>query len=289
MLINTTIMVLPDKWYNTINIKEVECVKIAVLVKQVPATDKVKIDLETGTMVRSAMDAELNPLDMYAVEEAVRTKEKLGDDTEIEVISMGPPMAVDVIKDAISMGCDKGCLVSDRAFAGADTFATAYVLSKAIEKLGEFDVILTGERATDGETGQVGPSIGAQLDIPVLTYVSKIEKISGGKIQVQRAIEGGHEVLEASLPALVSVVKEINEPRVPNFKGKMKAKKAEIPTLTASDIGADSLRIGLNGSPTRVVKIFYPKLSRGGKIVSGKDPDKAVDELIKFLREKSVV
>lgn len=263
--------------------------KIAVLVKQVPATDKVKMDEETGTMVRSAMEAELNPLDMYAVEEAVRMKEKMGQDTKVTVISMGPPMAKDAIKDAISMGCDEGFLVSDRAFAGADTLATAYTLSKTLEKLGNFDLIFTGERATDGETGQVGPSVAAQLGIVALTYVSAIKELSPSKIVVERAIEGGHEILEAELPVLLSVVKEINEPRVPNLAGKIRAKNTEIPILTANDISVDKDKIGLKGSPTRVVKIFYPKLSRSGKIIYAKDPEKAVDELLSFLREKEIV
>ncbi len=263
--------------------------KIAVLVKQVPATDKVKMDEETGTMVRSAMEAELNPLDMYAVEEAVRTKERIGGETEISVISMGPPMAKDAIKDAIAMGCDKGYLISDRAFAGADTLATAYTLSAALKKLGPFDIIFTGERATDGETGQVGPSVAAQLGITAITYVSKIKELNNADIVLERAVEGGHEIVQTSLPVLLSVVKEINEPRVPNFAGKMRAKKAEIPTLTAKDIPVELDKVGLKGSPTRVVKIFYPTLSRNGKIVYAKDPEAAVGELIKFLKEKAII
>lgn len=263
--------------------------KIAVLVKQVPATDKVKMDEETGTMVRSAMEAELNPLDMYAVEEAVRTKERIGGETEISVISMGPPMAKDAIKDAIAMGCDKGYLISDRAFAGADTLATAYTLSAALKKLGPFDIIFTGERATDGETGQVGPNVAAQLGITAITYVSKIKELNNADIVLERAVEGGHEIVQTSLPVLLSVVKEINEPRVPNFAGKMRAKKAEIPTLTAKDIPVELDKVGLKGSPTRVVKIFYPTLSRNGKIVYAKDPEAAVGELIKFLKEKAII
>ncbi|MCD6362526.1 MAG: electron transfer flavoprotein subunit beta/FixA family protein [Synergistetes bacterium] len=263
--------------------------RICVLVKQVPATDKVKMDEKTGTMIRSEMEAELNPLDMYAVEEAVRVKERLNGEADITVISMGPRMAIEAIKDAISMGCDRGYLLSDRLLAGSDTLATAYALAKAIEYLGGFDIIFTGERATDGETGQVGPSVASQLDLIALTYVSKIEEIGNGYIRVQRAIEGGHEVVETDLPVLISVVKEINEPRIPNLAGKLRAKEAEIPILTAEDLNLDRGRIGLDGSPTRVVRIFYPKLSRSGKIVDGKDPEKAVEELISFLEEKEIL
>jgi electron transfer flavoprotein beta subunit len=262
--------------------------RIAVLVKQVPATDKVKMDEKTGTMVRSAMESELNPLDLYAVEEAVRLKERI-EGTEITVISMGPPAASDAIREAIAMGCDKGILLSDRAFAGADTWATALTLSTAIKKVLDFDLIFAGERATDGETGQVGPSVAAQLNMPALTYVSKIRDIKDGKIIVERAVEGGHEVVEAELPVLLTVVKEINEPRVPNLKGKLKAKKIDIPVVTAKELGLDPSKVGLSGSPTRVVKIFYPTLSRNGIIVEGKDPEKAVEKLLQFLKDKALI
>lgn len=263
--------------------------RLAVLVKQVPATDKVKMDERTGTMIRTEMEAVINPLDLYAVEEAIRTKERLQGKAEITVISMGPAMAVDAIRDAISMGCDGGYLISDRKLAGSDTLATAYALSSTIKKLGGFDIIFTGERATDGETGQVGPGVGAMLDIPILTYVSRIEEIEDGRIRVQRAIEGGHEIVEAPLPALLSVVKEINEPRIPTLNGKIKARNAEIPILSLEDIGADEERVGLRGSPTRVVKIFYPKIARNGEIISAEDVDAAVDRLIQFLREREII
>lgn len=263
--------------------------RIAVLIKQVPATDKVKMDEKTGTMIRSEMESELNPLDMYAVEEAVRIKEKFGKKVYITVISMGPSQAVEAIKDAISMGCDDGYLLSDRQFAGADTFATAYTLSAAIRKIGRFELVFTGERATDGETGQVGPSVAAQLDIPVVTYVSRIEEIIDDTIRVQRLIEGGHETIEVSLPALLSVVKEINEPRIPNLAGKMKAKSLTIPILMADQIGVSLDRVGLSGSPTRVVKIFYPRLSRDGRIVRARDVDTVVDDLIEFMRKRELI
>jgi len=262
--------------------------RIAVLIKQVPATDKVKIDKKTGTMIRENLESELNPLDMYAIEEAVKIKKNY-EDIEIVAITMGPPFAKDVIKDAISMGVDKGYLVSDRKFSGSDTWATAYTLKKVIEKLGKFDIIFTGERATDGETGQVGPSVGTQLGLPVLTYVSKILSLKKDCITVERSIEGGKEKLEAELPVVISVIKEINEPRIPNFAGKMRAKKAEIPILTAEDIEPNPKKIGLLGSPTRVVNVYYPKMTRRGKILKMKDPETCVDELIKFLKIKNII
>jgi electron transfer flavoprotein beta subunit len=265
--------------------------KIVVLVKQVPATDKVKMDEATGTMIRDGIESEVNPLDLYAIEEAVRIKERLGQGVEIIVVSMGPKMAVEAVRSAIALGCDKGYLLSDKKFAGSDTWVTAYALSMGIKRIeSEFDLVLCGERATDGETGQVGPEVGAYLGLPVLTYVSKIEEIGNGKIVAHRAVEGGHEVVEAPLPVLVSVVKEINTPRMPNFSGKMKAKKMEIPLLTAEDIGADEQRLGLMGSPTRVVKIFHPQVARKGKIVStAGGPDSAVDSLVDFLTGKAII
>ena len=266
--------------------------KILVLIKQVPATDNVKWDEKSGTMIREGVEAELNPLDLYAVEEAVRLKEKLGPDgVEVCVISMGPQMAVDAIKSAIALGCDKGYLLSDRKFAGADTWATSYTLSigiKAIEN--HFDIILCGERATDGETGQVGPCTGAFLGIPVLTYVSKIVEIGNGNIIAHRAIEGGHEVVEAPTPVLVSVVKEINEPRMPTLRGKIKAKNTEIPILSAADISADEDSIGAKGSPTRVVKTFHPQLARKGDLAFIADGlENAVDRLIEFLTKIATI
>ena len=267
---------------------------ITVLIKQVPATDKVKMDEKTGTMVRGEMEAELNPLDMYAVEEAVRTKERLTrlhptEKTTVTAISMGPEAASYSIRDAIALGCDGGVLLSDRAFAGSDTFATALILSEAIKKLGGFDIIFTGERATDGETGQVGPSVAAQLDIPALTYVSKIVEVNEKQVTVERTTEEGREVIRVELPVLISVTKEINEPRLPDLAGKIRAKSSHIEVLNAEALNLPEERIGLKGSPTRVVKVFYPKVSRNGKIISGKDPDKAADKLVKFLKERGIM
>jgi len=263
--------------------------KIAVLVKQVPATDKVKIDEKTGTMVRSGFDAELNPLDMYAVEEAVRIKENFSNGATVVAISMGPPSAKDVLKDAISMGCDEAYLVSDRVFAGSDTLATSYVLSAALRKFGPFDIIFAGERATDGETGQIGPQVAARLGIPAITYVSSVKEISQHRITVERLVEMGKETIQAELPALLTVVKEINEPRVPDLAGKIRASVSNIPVIGAESLNIDVKKVGLNGSPTRVIKVFYPKLSRNGKIIAAKNVHFAVKELINFLKEKSII
>jgi electron transfer flavoprotein beta subunit len=265
--------------------------KLLVLIKQVPATENVKMDETTGTMIRTAMEAVINPLDLYAVEEAVRIKEQSEEDVQISVLSMGPPMAADAVKEAIAMGCDEGFLISGKEFAGSDTWATAYTLAKGITALGEFDIVLCGERATDGETGQVGPMVGTFLDFPILAYVSGIDRISGEEIVVRRAIEGGHEVVQASMPVLVSVVKEINEPRLPTLAGKMRARQANVPVLGEEEIKAKGTKLGLGGSPTRVVKIFYPTITRTGEIVSTESAsvEVCVKQFMNFLKSVEIL
>ncbi len=263
--------------------------RIVILIKQVPATDKVKMDEETGTMKREEVEAVINPLDLYAIEAGLQVKERVKEGTEILVVSMGPPKAKEAIKEAISMGCDKGFLLSDKAFAGADTWATSFTISTFIEKLGDFSIIFTGERATDGETGQVGPSVAAQLDLPILTYVSKINEIGKDYIIVERETEEGKEVVFSSLPCVISVIKAISDPRLPTLAGKLKARETEIPIITLKDLGTSEKDVGLLGSPTRVVKIFYPKLSREGTRIKEKNPEKAVDILLNFLEERGIL
>lgn len=263
--------------------------RIVVLIKQVPATDKVKMDEKTGTMKREEVEAVINPLDLYAIEASLQVKEKIDEETEIVVISMGPPKTKEAIKEAISMGCNKGFLLSDKAFAGADTWATSYTLSSFIKKMGDFSIIFTGERATDGETGQVGPSLASQLDLPILTYVSKIVEVGKDHIVVEREIEDGTEVVISSLPCVISVVKAISEPRLPTLAGKIKARETEIPIIDLKSLELSEKDVGLLGSPTRVVKIFYPKLSRQGVKIKEKDPEKAADIIINFLEERGIL
>ena len=265
--------------------------RLLVLVKQVPVTENVKMDPETGTMIRTGIETIVNPLDLYAVEEAVRLKEATDEDVRVCALSMGPPGAAETIREAIAMGCDDGVLLTGREFAGSDTWATAYALAKGIEHLGGFDLILCGERATDGETGQVGPMVGTLLGLPVVTYVSRIARTEADAVIAHRAIEGGHEVIRCSLPALACVVKEINEPRLPTLKGKVTARRSEIEVLNAEAIEANGDCLGLGGSPTRVVKVFYPTLTRSGVIVSTEEEsvEECVDRLIDFLRTRELV
>jgi len=275
---------------------------IIVCIKQVPNTADVKIDPKTNTLIREGVESIINPFDTYAIEEAVRLKERFGG--KVTVISMGPPQADAALREAISLGCDEGILISDRAFAGSDTWATSYTLSRAIKKIASFDMILCGKQASDGDTAQVGPGIATHLNIPQATYVKKIEeinpvrdtaslnnntKVSNGvkdtRVRVERLVEEGYEVVETSLPCLLTVVKEINVPRLPSLKGKMKAKSAVIPTWKAADLACEPKRIGLEGSPTKVVKIFNPPPRKGGVKLTG-EPQEVVDKLVELLKNE---
>jgi electron transfer flavoprotein beta subunit len=254
---------------------------IIVCIKQVPNTADVKIDPKTNTLVREGVESIINPFDTYAIEEAVRLKERFGG--KVTVISMGPPQAQAALREAISLGCDEGALISDRAFAGSDTWATSYTLSAAIKKIGYFDVILCGKQASDGDTAQVGPGIATHLDMPQVTYVKKIEEIKDNKARVERLIEEGYEIIETPLPCLFTVVKEINVPRLPSLKGKMKAKSAQIAIWSAKDLGCNPKNIGLDGSPTKVVKIFNPPPRKGGVKLTG-EPQEVVEKLLELLK-----
>jgi len=258
---------------------------IIVCIKQVPNTTDVKINPETNTLIREGVESIINPFDTYAIEEGIRLKEKMGG--KVTVISMGPPQAEQALREAISLGCDEAILVSDRRFAGSDTWATSYALSQAIRKIKEYDIIFCGKQASDGDTAQVGPGISTHLGIPQVTYVRKIEEISGTKARVERLTEEGYDIIEVGIPVLFTVVKEINEPRLPSLKGKMKAKKADIIKWDADDIECNINDIGLNGSPTRVVKIFTPPPRKGGEVLKG-DPQEIADKLVGLLKDEVI-
>lgn len=255
---------------------------IIVCIKQVPNTTDVRIDPVTNTLIREGVESVINPFDAYAIEEAVRLKERLSG--RVTVITMGPPQAESALREAVSLGCDEAILLSDRKFAGSDTWATSYTLSAAIRKIGAFDVIICGKQASDGDTAQVGPGISAHLDIPQVTYVKKIAEISAEKALVERMTEEGFDIVETPLPCLFTVVKEINTPRMPSLKGMMKAKSAKITKWTADDIGAEPSAIGLDGSPTRVIKIFTPEPRKGGEMLEG-DTGDVSKELVELLKD----
>lgn len=255
---------------------------IIVCIKQVPGTTNVQINPETNTLMRDRVEAIINPLDLYALEEGLRLKERLGG--TVTVLTMGPPQAEQALREAISYGVDQVILVSDPAFAGADTWATSYTLAKAIQKIGAFDLILCGKQAIDGDTAQVGPGIAEQLDIPFVAWVRKIESIQDGTIRVERMMDDGYDVLDMPLPALITVVKEINEPRLPSLRGKMAAKRAQIPVWSAEELGVDLDHVGLKGSPTQVIRIFTPERKGRGEIFDG-DVEESVSKLVGQLKE----
>jgi electron transfer flavoprotein beta subunit len=219
--------------------------------------------------MREGVASITNPFDEFALEEGLLTREKYGG--EVHVMSMGPPQAIEILKNALAVGADKVYLLSDPAFAGADTLATAYTLAKTIEKIGGVDLVICGKQAIDGDTAQVGPGIATRLGIPQLTYVAKVREIDPAKkkIVVERMLENGREVVECSLPVVITVMKDINEPRLPSLLGIKKAAKATIPTWTAKEIGVDENRVGLKGSPTWVWKVFSPESRGGGEILKG--------------------
>jgi electron transfer flavoprotein beta subunit len=272
---------------------------IVVCIKQTPATENVQIDPETGTLKREGMAAAINPFDEYAIEEAVRIKERVGGDSKVSVITMGPPQAENALRDAIGRGCDQAFHLCGREYAGADTWATSYSLFKGIEKIAKevapVDLIVCGKQTNDGDTGHIGPGLAAWFNWPAVAYVKKVEDIKsagtgqGGQILVHRMMEDGVDVLEMDLPAVIAVVKEINEPRVASLKGKMNAKKAEIPKWDAAATAANPSHVGLKGSPTIVAKSFRPPMKTGGTIIEGATPQEKAQNLVKKLKEANLI
>lgn len=264
--------------------------KIIVPIKQVPETSNVKMNTETGTVIRTGVETVVNPLDLYALENAIRIREKMGG--TVTALSMGPGQAVRVLKEAVAMGCDEGILVSDRKFSGSDTWATSYTLAQAVKNIGSFDLIITGERATDGDTAQVGPGIASWLDIPLATYVAHILEIQHSHITVERLIEEGYQILSLPFPSLITVIKEIANPRLPTLKGKIRSKEIDIPVFNSDNMELETSYLGLQGSPTKVVSIHTPKITRNGVVLqAGTDETmgKGISALMAFLVEKNLL
>lgn len=246
---------------------------IIVCIKQVPDTTQVRIDPKTNTLIRQGIPTIVNPYDLHALEAAVRLKETHGG--VVTAITMGPPQAKEALKEAISAGCDGGVLLTDRAFAGSDTLATSYILSQAIRRLDmghKVDLIVCGQQSIDGDTAQVGPGIAQRLDYSQLTYVSKIKEIDMTKAEiiVERRLEKGRQIVSGRLPALITVVKEINEYRYSSLANLIKAAKFEPTTWNQEYLKLDKSKIGLKGSPTSVRKIFAPPRRSGGEIINYK-------------------
>ncbi len=261
--------------------------KIVVCIKQVPATNEAKIDPETKRIVREGLKSVLNPFDAYAIEEAVQLKEKFGG--EVIALSMGPEKASLVLREALSLGSDSAVLLSDRAYGGSDTWATSYALAKAIEKIGEVDLVICGKQAIDGDTAQVGPGIAGHLNWVQATYVMKVEDVSSTGISVRRMHEDGYDICEADFPVVLTVVKDINTPRIPSLKRRLAAQKMEIPIWKPSDIGAEIEKIGLDGSPTRVVKTAPPPARATASVKIEGTPKECAIALIRELRTRSII
>jgi len=259
-------------------------VKIVACIKQVPDTEaEVKWDIPNGRLNREGMDSVTNPFDEFALEEALLTRENY--DGELIAITMGPEKAADVLRNCLALTVNEVHQCTDAAFAGSDTFATASVLAAAIKKIGDVDVVFCGKQSTDGNTGVVGAVLASILGFSQLTFVSKVRSIDAGakKIVVERAIEGGTEVVEAKLPAVVSVIKGINEPRLPNLMGIRKAAKMQIPQWSAADLGVDAGKVGAAGSCTKVVEIAVPPPRGAGEILKGE-----IDDIANTVTDKLI-
>ena len=267
---------------------------IVVCIKQVPDTTNVRINPKTNTLMREGVESIMNPFDEYALEEGLRLKDQTG--ARLSVVSMGPPQAMAVLRDALARGADDAVLVSSRAFGGADTLATSYTISKAIVKHcgGTPDLVLFGKQAIDGDTAQVGPGVSEYLGASLITYAKDISLQASGAqtpaFRVTTQMDDGEHVIEGTFPAVITVLKEAHEPRFAPLSGARKAAKAPITVLNEKDIEADSARIGLKGSPTKVVTIFPPPVRGAGEMVDATgDSAKAVSTIVGFLKEKGLV
>jgi electron transfer flavoprotein alpha/beta subunit len=259
---------------------------ILVCAKQVPNTNEVRIDPVKGTLIRDGVESILNPDDANALEEALKIKDKYKD-VKVTVLSMGPPQADDMLRECLAMGADEAILVSDRAFGGADTWATSNTISAAIKNAGNFDIIFAGRQAIDGDTAQVGPQIAEKLGLPQVTYVQSFE-INEDVVTVQRQLENGYEVIKVKTPVLLTTVKELNKPRYMNVKGIYDAYEKEIPVWGVNDIPVDKETIGLKASPTKVFKSFTPTPKGKGVILEGTLKEK-VNALMIDLEQKHII
>jgi len=266
---------------------------IVCCVKQVPDTTQVKIDPETNTLIRAGVESICNPYDLVAVEAAVQLTEKHGG--RVTVISMGPPQAESALRECLSIGADEAILLSDRAFAGADTLATSYTLSQAITKINAaepVDLVICGKQAIDGDTAQTGPGIATWMGYTQLTYVSEIIGIENGNITVRREVEGGCEIIEGRLPALLTVELELGSIRYATLPELIRALRQEIKVWGAKEIDALPEKLGLKGSPTSVREIFAPPVRGGGIAFDVKEKkEQAMDEFLEtfFKKEQSLM
>ena len=259
---------------------------IIVCIKQVPDSTQVKVDPKTGTLIRAGVPSILNPYDHYALEKALAIKAKTG--AKVTVLSMGPAQAVAVLRLALALGADEGVLLSSRAFAGSDTWATSYALAMAVKKIGQFDMILCGQMAIDGDTAQTGPGIAFHLGIPQITFCESVDS-DGSRAVVKKLIEGGHQIMEADLPVLITMTMPVDyAPKYPSFMAAHKAQDKKVSTWTEVDVNADPHKLGLEGSPTRVSRIFPPAARQKGEMFSGSTEEMAA-KFVEILKKESFI
>lgn len=260
--------------------------KIVVCIKQVPDTNEVKLDPKTGTLIREGVPSIINPDDKAGLEAALKLKDNVG--AEVTVLSMGPPQADAVLREALAMGADKAILLTDRAFGGADTWATSTTIAAAIKNL-EYDLIITGRQAIDGDTAQVGPQISEHLGISNISYAEEIQ-VEGDSIVVKRQYDDRYHMVKAKMPCLVTALSELNEPRYMTPGGIFDAyREHEVIQWGLKDIVVDQSNIGLKGSPTRVVKSFPKSVKPAGKIVNLGDAEESASYIVEKLKEKFVI
>lgn len=259
--------------------------KIVVCIKQVPDTTEVKLDQKTGTLIREGVPSIINPDDKSGLEAALRLKDKYN--AEITVITMGPPQADIALREAIAMGVDRAILLTDRAFAGADTWATSSALAAAIKNL-EYDLIIAGRQAIDGDTAQVGPQIAEHLHLPSVTYVEELELLDDHLI-VKRAFEDGYQRIKVKTPCLITTLKELNEPRYMRVSGIYDAfDESKVEVWTVKDVDIDPANLGLKGSPTKVKRSFTKGVKTAGKIYE-LEPKEAAKLIVDKLKEKFII
>ena len=261
--------------------------KLIVCVKQVPNTNEIKINPETGTLIRDGVESILNHDDANALEQALQIKDAQPD-TEVTVLTMGPPQAKEMLQECIAMGADGAILLSDRALGGSDTWATSNALAAGIKKIGDFDLIFAGRQAIDGDTAQVGPQIAEKLGLPQVTYVKEF-KLEGKTATVKRALEDGYEELKVELPCVLTAIKDLNTPRYMSIRGILKAGKADIKVWDAEAIGVDKTVVGLKASPTNVFRSFTPKPKGKGITVEGDSPKELAANLLADMKAKHII
>jgi electron transfer flavoprotein beta subunit len=259
-------------------------VNAVVCIKQVPETTDVRVDPKTNALIREGVTTIVNPVDENAIEAALQLRDQHGG--KVTVITMGPPQAEEALRQALAMGADEAILLSDPASRGSDTLATSYALALMVRKIGAVDLVLCGKQAIDGDTGQVGPGLAERLGLPQVTFAIGME-VADGKLRARRVLDDFFEVVEVKLPAVVTVVKQINDPRHPSMKNVLKAKRAEIVKWTLADLDADPKQAGFDGSPTQVIKVWPPEKRTGGKRLEG-PADEVVEELANAIKGMNI-